>query len=122
MGHQKDFFSGPVDRTPTGACAVLALSLLAIFCFSAYGLWELSSFIKHQRLSLPRIPAFHLPETKNLTQDVQDAAQNAAKQQAQKAIDASATAAVQAAQEQADQLKAQASQEADQKVKGYLNQ
>jgi len=103
MDRPEKLFDQPVDRTPYGACAWVAVLVAAIFFVVAGALWNAGSWIKQKHWSLP---GFSLPSanlnTKDIGGQVQDTLNNAASSAAQSAADAATQAAKDAVQKQAE--------------------
>ena len=105
MDRPEDLFEQPVDRTPYGACAFVAVIVLAVFLIGAQLLWTAGSWVKRRdwSLSLPgfALPSASLPNAKDVGSQVQNTINNAASSAAKSAADAATQAAKDEAAKQA---------------------
>jgi ABC-type transport system involved in cytochrome bd biosynthesis fused ATPase/permease subunit len=123
VAKKKTFYEQPVDRTPYGACAGVATSVVVLFGLGAWGIWHLATIVKHSSLSLS-LPAIHSQSTPDIraaadvqTENIQQQINKAVQSQSQKAVDAATEAAK---QEVVNQAKSAA--QSPQQYEKYLNQ
>lgn len=106
MAQKKAFYDQPVDRTPYGACAWVALAILAVLVAGVLGVWKVGGMVKHSSFGLAK-PNINTQAAGDAVRNAADIQSQSLQQQLQDEItqqkDAATKAAEQAVKDQAQQ-------------------